>query len=273
VCDSLKPPPEVTHRRSGVGVKDWTFFLGTHEVSWLGRGIGPLFVSHRRLAQRVKLPRATGRWALDSGGFTELSLHGRWVTSVDEYIEATRRYADEIGQLEWAFSMDWMCEPAVLARTGLSVAGHQRRTVANFLELRERAPDLPFAPVLQGWTHADYERCVSLYQAAGIDLAREPRVGIGSICSRQGSKEVSDIIWSLAGADIALHAFGAKSLGLARFAGAVVSADSTAWSLRARLDTPLPTCRHRKCSNCIRYAACWRERLLMDIHPNSSRYT
>ena len=44
--------------------------------------------------------------------------------------------------LEWAAPMDWMCEPAMLARTGLTVEDHQRRTVANFLELRERGPEL-----------------------------------------------------------------------------------------------------------------------------------
>ena len=46
--------------------------------------------------------------------------------------------------------MDWMCEPAMLARTGLTVAEHQAGTVANYLELRAAAPELPFIPVLQG---------------------------------------------------------------------------------------------------------------------------
>ncbi|HXB64875.1 MAG TPA: hypothetical protein VNV42_08400 [Solirubrobacteraceae bacterium] len=84
----------------------WTFFLGLHEVSWLERGIGPLFVSHRRLKRRARLPRAAAPWALDSGGFTELRLHGRWLTSVDGYLEATRHYMQEIGELQFAFSMD-----------------------------------------------------------------------------------------------------------------------------------------------------------------------
>jgi hypothetical protein len=246
-----------------------TFYLGTHEVNWLGREIGPLFVSHRRLARRVKLPRATAGWALDSGGFTELRLHGRWVTTVDQYIEATRRYAREIGNLQLAFSMDWMCEPASLARTRLSILEHQRRTVANFLELRRLAPELPFAPVLQGWTQADYERCASLYRAEGIDLAREPRVGVGSICSRQGTREVKDILFSLAMDGLALHAFGVKTRGLAGCAELLVSADSAAWSLQARFDAPLPSCPHQRCSNCIRYAVRWRERLLHQLDLDS----
>jgi hypothetical protein len=238
------------------------FYLGTHETGWLRLGIGPLFVSHRRLARCATLPRAAAGWALDSGGYSELQLHGRWLTSVDQYIEATRRYAQEIGRLEFAFSMDWMCEPATLARTGLTVKEHQRRTVANFVELRQRAPDLPFAPVLQGWRLTDYERCAALYSAEGIDLARESRVGVGSICSRQGSRQVEDILWALAMRGFALHAFGVKTRGLAGCAEVLVSADSTAWSLRARYDAPLPSCQHQRCSSCVRYAVRWRDRLL-----------
>jgi hypothetical protein len=95
----------VTQLRARVP-EDWTFFLGTHEVGWLERGVGPLFVSHRRLKLRARLPRAAAPWALDSGGYTELRLHGAWQTSVDEYLEATRRYTHEIGGLQFAFSMD-----------------------------------------------------------------------------------------------------------------------------------------------------------------------
>ncbi|HEV3072130.1 MAG TPA: hypothetical protein VGY76_11985 [Solirubrobacteraceae bacterium] len=261
-----------------------TFFLGTHEVGWLERGIGPLFVSHRRLKRRARLPRAAAPWALDSGGFTELRLHGGWQTSVDEYLEATRRYTQEIGGLQFAFSMDWMCEPAILRRTGLTIQEHQRRTVANFAELRGRAPDLPFAPVLQGWRLADYARCADLYHAWGFDLTREPRVGVGSICTRQGTPEVENILYSLAAGGLALHAFGVKHRGLPACAGALASADSTSWSLQARFDTPLPCCRHQRCSNCIKYAVRWRDRLLSQLdtdlpdarfrrgwHPHSSR--
>ena len=49
------------------------FYLGTHQTGWLAKLDVPLFVSRRRLATLRKLPRAVGSWALDSGGFTELS--------------------------------------------------------------------------------------------------------------------------------------------------------------------------------------------------------
>jgi hypothetical protein len=238
------------------------FYVGAHHPHWLATAPFPLFVSHRRLATRRTLPRAAMGWALDSGGFTELRLHGGWRTTGAEYVTAVRRYRDEIGSLEWAAPQDSMCEPFMLAKTGLTVREHQVRTVANYLELRSLAPDLPFVPVLQGWRRDDYHRCVELYQRAGVDLAAEPLVGVGSVCRRQATGEIEAIVHSLASLGIRLHGFGVKAGGLARYADCLVSADSLAWSFEARRTAPLPGCTHMNCANCVRYAAAWRERTL-----------
>lgn len=165
------------------------FYLGVHEPAWLERTTVPLFVSHRRLARRKRLPRAAGPWALDSGGFTELSMHGAWTSGPRPYALAVQRYVDEVGRLEWAAPQDWMCEPFMLARTGLDVATHQRLTVENLLELRTIAPALPWVPVLQGWRLDDYLRHVEQYADAGVDLRSEALVGLGSVCRRQGMRE------------------------------------------------------------------------------------
>jgi hypothetical protein len=141
-------------------------YLGTHHPHWLARVDVPLFVSRRTLARYKTLPRARGRWALDSGGFTELSLYGEWRVSEAEYVAAARRFAAEVGGLDWIAPMDWMCEPLIRARTGLSVAAHQERTVDNFLRLRALAPDLPIAPVVQGWTPFEYVRHAEQYGAS-----------------------------------------------------------------------------------------------------------
>jgi hypothetical protein len=132
------------------------FLLGTHQPGWLARLEVPLFVSHRTLRDCKQLPRARGRWALDSGGFTELTLYGGWQTSLGECVEAVARYRAAVGNLSWASPQDWMCESAMLWRTGLTVAEHQARTVDNYCALRQAAPTLPFIPVLQGWTLDDY---------------------------------------------------------------------------------------------------------------------
>lgn len=242
------------------------FWLGTHETSWLARVDVPLFVSHRRLALRQRLPRARSPWALDSGGFTELSMHGEWRTTVTEYVEATQRYAEQIGQLTWAAPMDWMCEPHMLDKTGLSVREHQERTILNYLDIRDRGP---FIPVLQGWTLADYERCVDLYDEAGVDLAAEPIVGVGSVCRRQSTLEIGRIFQALSGVGIACHGFGVKKQGVAQYGRFLASADSMAWSYRARRSWPLPDCSHKSCANCSTFALRWRDELLRQVDVSS----
>jgi hypothetical protein len=147
-------------------------------------------------------------------------------------VAAVRRYRDEIGSLEWAAPMDWMCEPFMLAKTGLTIAVHQARTVANYVELRDLAPDLPFIPVLQGWCLGDYVRCAEMFQRAGVDLTAEPLVGVGSVCRRQATGEIEVIVHTLASMGLRLHGFGVKAGGLQRYADCLASADSLAWSSR-----------------------------------------
>jgi hypothetical protein len=235
------------------------FWLGTHRPNWLATLNVPLFVSHRTLSPRKTLPVAACDWALDSGGFTELALHGQWVTTTSQYAEAVERYGVEIGRLQWAAPMDWMCEPFMTDKTGLSVREHQDRTVANYLDLRDRGP---FIPVLQGWTPTDYEACIGLYAEAGVDLAREPLVGVGSVCRRQNTAEIGRIFHALTQAGIRCHGFGVKKEGVARYGRYLASADSMAWSFQARRSWPLPGCAHRSCANCPRYALRWRSELL-----------
>lgn len=258
-----------------------SFYLGTHQPAWLWSEAMPrdvaLFVSHRRLDGSSKGPRvsrypaARVQWALDSGGFSELSLFGEWRTTPEEYVAAVIRYDTEIGHLEWAAPQDWMCEPVMIARTGLSVAEHQARTVANFIRLQElwdlMAPagtESPFMPVLQGWELADYLRCWDLYDAAGINLADYPVVGVGSVCRRQATGEIGGIVAALRAVDaeIPLHGFGVKALGLARYGHHLGSSDSMAWSLDARRSDPLNGCAHPNCANCMTYALGWRTRTL-----------
>jgi hypothetical protein len=238
------------------------FHLGTHEPSWLARVDVPLFVSRRRLARLKRLPRAKGPWSLDSGGFSELSLYGRWRTLATEYASEVRRWRDEVGNLQWAASMDWMCEPFILEKTGLTVAEHQRQTVANYLLLRQLAPDLPWVPVLQGWLHEDYCRHVGDFKRAGVDLAALPLVGLGSVCRRQDTGMVEQLIRQLHGQGIRLHGFGFKQKGLDRVSPWLASADSLAWSFQARKRPPLPGHTHSSCNNCLEYALLWRSRVL-----------
>jgi hypothetical protein len=181
-----------------------------------------------------------------------------------------------------------MCEPIVIdggvvngqqfAGTHLPVAEHQRRTVLNLARLRELAPDLPIIPVVQGFTRDEYLRCVDLYWSlTRLDLTREPRVGVGSICRRQGTAAAGQIIAGLRSAGLSrLHLFGFKTLGLTDHGHLLTaddSADSLAWSATARkLRRPaLAACarhgRHRNCANCLPYALHWRTGVLAAAAP------
>lgn len=245
---------------------DLRFYLGTHRPTWLWTVHDiPLFISHRVLRDRkTPFPRATTPWALDSGGFTELNLYGEWHTTPEEYVTAVRRYDNELGHLEWASPQDWMCEPWVVAKTGLTVAEHQRRTVDNYLELTTLAPDLGFIPVLQGWEFNDYLRHADAYTDAGVDLATVPLVGVGSVCRRQATGQIAAIFDMLRGQGLAMHGFGVKAQGLAQYADALTSADSLAWSYGARQDANkgIRHCAKKTCANCLHYALDWRARPL-----------
>tara|TARA_R110002051_G_scaffold247875_1_gene307362 strand:+ start:1130 stop:1888 length:759 start_codon:yes stop_codon:yes gene_type:complete len=243
------------------------FYLGTDRAHWLAELDVPLFVSRRTLAGRKTFPRATTGWALDSGGFTEIHKTGCWALPAAAYAAEAQRFADEIGNLDWAAPQDWMCEETALEATGLSISDHQRRTTDNFLELRELMGPLVI-PVVQGWERDDYLRHVDQYQAAGVTLADEERVGVGSICRRHADQQIGAILHALQ--PLRLHAFGVKGSAFAHYRDWITSADSMAWSATARRgNIRLPGCQHRgRCSHCSRWALRWRANLLrrLDQH-------
>ena len=206
-------------------------------------------------------PESVGHWSLDSGAFTEISTYGFWKTSAAQYVEQIRRAQSEIGHLDWVAPQDWMCEPFILAKTGLDIPEHQRRTVENFLELRGAVGDLVI-PVLQGWGPWDYVRHVEMYRAYGVDLRIEKTVGVGSICRRQHTTQASQIFALLHSEGISIHAFGLKLLGLKVNHDKIKSSDSMAWSFDARRSRrQLPGHPHINCANCLEFAELWRDKV------------
>lgn len=242
------------------------FYLGTHRPSWLLRTDVPLFVSAVQLRGRRTFPRAKGRWALDSGGFSELHLHGRWTVDARTYATEVRRWAAEVGMPDFVAVQDWMCEPFMLRKTGKTIAEHQALTVRSYLELRELAPEIPWMPVVQGWGAPDYLDHVDMYSRASVDLRELAIVGVGSICRRQATAGAVRVIGALWAEGIKLHAFGVKGEGLRRFGDQISSADSMAWSFVARRRPVLMDgCTgHKNCANCLRWALEWRHSRLVD---------
>lgn len=212
------------------------FFTGLHQPSD-AQHFDAAFVSVNRLRKR-KAPFAVGDWIMDSGAFTEVSTHGGYRHGVDEYAAQIRRWAGN-GRLLAAVSQDFMCEPWILQKTGLTVDDHQRMTVERFDALRAQdTAGVAVMPVLQGFAPTDYVRHIRMY---GERLGRGAWVGVGSVCKRNGNPASILAVLSAIKAerpDLRLHGFGLKTTALASplIRGMLETADSMAWSFHARIN-------------------------------------
>ena len=127
---------------------------------------------------------------------------------------------------------------------------------------------VPWIPILQGFEPDDYLRHIDQYCHAGIDLTKEPVVGVGSVCRRQDTAEAETLFLALYRIGIKAHAFGFSTKGLRRAARHLESSDSMAWSYAARFrPVRLPECRHPypTCEYCETWALQWRRRLLQAL--------
>ena len=286
------------------------FYIGVKKPSWImqtpkvARALEPTpipvpgFITYRVFRDTATLYPAGSRWAMDSGGFTELCKYGGWHEVPPERYAADVQRLMQIGCMDFAAIQDWMCEPAVIhggmvtarekaAGTNLSVIEHQHRTIESYLRLRELAPEVPWMPVIQGFTIEEYYRCVGMYVDAGVslrELQQAPKVGIGSVCRRQGWSSIASMLQDFRD-NLGLknmHGFGFKIQGLIFAARFLASADSMSWSLGAqnlakkgvrplgpdhRHGTgPFPTSTGAGgCQNCPDYAVRWRARLMEKI--------
>jgi hypothetical protein len=161
--------------------------------------------------------------------------------------------------MDWCAPQDYMCEPPIVAKTGLSVETHIALTVHNYLELSQY--DIPVIPVLQGWQLDDYIACADLYAQNGVDLTQCDTVGLGSVCRRQATSEIEQITRELHSYGFKLHGFGVKIAGLHKYGQYLKSADSMAWSFGGRM-TQDENCDKKNCANCLHYALTWRDKVL-----------
>ena len=215
------------------------FYVGVHQPSDAKR-LGPVFVSVNRLkGPRGRRTIFTDKpWILDSGAFTTIAKHGGYPETSAVYAAHIRMWASP--NLVGAVAEDYMCEPVMLTKTGLTIADHQRLTIERYDELLTHdLAGVTIMPVLQGYAPEDYADHVRQY---GDRLAYGAYVGIGSICKRNGKPEaVLAVLEAIKRArpDLRLHGFGLKitSLRVKAIRDALYSADSMAWSYAARLET------------------------------------
>lgn len=174
-------------------------------------------------------------WIMDSGAFTEVSTHGGYRAPVKEYAEEARRWIGN-GNLEAIVSQDYMCEPWIIKRTGMSVKRHQELTIERYDRLLDCGLSVHILPVLQGFQPEDYVRHLEAY---GDRMTAGMWVGVGSVCKRNGKPEDVAAIFTLLHnerPDLRFHGFGLKITALRHpvIRQLLYSADSMAWSFGAR---------------------------------------
>lgn len=209
------------------------FFTGLHQPSD-ARHFDHAFISVNRIRDR-KGPFEVRNWIMDSGAFTEIATHGHYRHGVESYAEQIVRWKGN-GNLIAAVAQDYMCEPFIVERTGLSVEEHQRRTIERYDALLACDTGAYIMPVLQGFQPGDYVAHLRAYEGR---LGPSAYVGVGSVCKRNGKPAaimaVLDSILTVR-PDLRLHGFGLKTTALtcAPITDALHSADSMAWSFAAR---------------------------------------
>lgn len=210
------------------------FFVGLHRPGD-ARHFDQAFISINRVRGR-KSQIACNNWIMDSGAFREIEQFGKYRHEPAEYATECNRLVVLNPGLSAVVSQDYMCEAHMLARTGLTLAEHQRLTIERYDALLPLIRNVYLMPVLQGYSLQSYLDHIDQY---GARLGLGAYVGVGSICKRNGDmRQIEAILCAIKRKrpDLRLHGFGLKTTAL--FSGVVrdclESADSMAWSFSAR---------------------------------------
>lgn len=212
------------------------FYVGLHhpgDSSHFERA----FISINQVRGRKK-PVGAKAWILDSGAFRELEQFGGYRHEPEEYAAEVNRLAQINPGMVAAVSQDWMCEPFMLEKTGLTVEEHQRKTIERYDALLPLIQGVYLMPVLQGYSPQSYLDHIKQY---GDRLGPGAYVGVGSVCKRNGDyRQVEAVLSAIIRKrpDLRLHGFGLKTtaLGSGIVRKCLYSADSMAWSFAARYE-------------------------------------
>ena len=210
------------------------FFPGLHHPCD-ARHFHLCMVSINALRKRVSDIKPN-RWMRDSGAFSELFRHGKFRSSVEEYAAQVVRWS-RCGRMMAAVSQDYMCEPFILEKTGLTVEDHQRLTIARYDAIQSIVGCRVYLmPVLQGYGPVEYVRHIRAY---GNRLHEGQWVGVGSVCKRNANIDaIESVLVAIEQErpDLKLHGFGVKLTALESSVvrDRLYSADSMAWSAAAR---------------------------------------
>ena len=210
------------------------FFVGLHQPSDC-KHFKNSFVSVNRLWKR-KSAFEVKNWVLDSGAFSQIFKYGGFEKSEIDYANEILRWKDN-GNLLAAVSQDYLCEPEILDKTGMSVFEHQQKTLERYLRIKSLVNEKVYImPVLQGYMPKEYLNHLEMY---GNLLKKNQWVGVGSLVKRSNSPQM--VWWIISEIkkkrpDLKIHGFGLKfsSLNYKPLKNLLYSSDSMAWSFAAR---------------------------------------
>jgi hypothetical protein len=200
------------------------FYYGT-AARWPLSYIPRAMISYNSI-RRLKKPWSFSiPWMMDSSAFTQVLRYGDYRWEPEEYARAIATWQPPV-----AWTMDYPCEPSVQEAGRYTPAEAQARTNDNTRRLW--ALGARVQSVVQGWTLGDYLHNLDLLKADGL---LTDRLGIGSICRRGSSREITRVVTAIYQSvppRVKLHGFGIKSGVLnteARFF--LHSADSMSWAI------------------------------------------
>jgi hypothetical protein len=196
---------------------------------------GGLWWPNRGKFVRRKVPPYSGKFFLDSGGFSLLSRFGDYPFSVFEYYELVKHY-----QPNFAAIMDYPCEPDVNRDRFRDNKERILRTLDHTEQLLALDPGShsEWVPVIQGFKLQEYRYCID--QMAKRELFRD-YMAIGSMCRRIAVSEIRHYVRGIqqhlseyCGLEhTRLHWFGLKAEALQdpTIREATFSCDSMAWQI------------------------------------------
>jgi len=212
---------------------------------------------------------------VDSGGFHHMMTNqGEYEDTDTQYLDYIQQYAPDL----WALR-DYPCEAELLAELGETVEERQQKTTNHHVALTNKMDDRGRMPgtavsVVQGWTQEQYMEHLDALQDHGV---LHDYVGIGTVCGREDTQEVANIIFAVRDAlpsRCRLHAFGVKGdvLRYEEVVDALDSADSAAYDWKAsnhfeeRADGQSFTWR-----DCARAYLNWRHNLMRQMGSETIR--
>jgi len=205
------------------------FYYGTTWV-WAIQYLPKVMISASFVRDRKSRLKIEKPCMMDSGIGGMFKEGSRPRLSLEEYAKIISFHEPPL-----AWTYDYPCEPSITAKFRYSPSESQDMTNKNTAILRDSYGLRNVMSVVQGWELNDYLENIDKIKSAGL---LTERLGIGSICRRGQTKEITRIIKAIHNNVpdwVRLHGFGVKISVLKTESKFLLdSVDSSAWDIERR---------------------------------------